>query len=99
MFVRSDQFSFVRQGVPSVYPVLAGAQRVAPGDSLSPMQRWRRTIYHSPQDDASQPMDLESGARFLRMQFLLTLEVANAPARPSWNRGDFFGETFAKARP
>jgi len=99
VFVRSDQFSFVRQGIPSVYPVLAGAQHVAPGDSLSPMQRWRRTIYHSPQDDASQPMDLASGARFLRMQFLLALEVANAAARPSWNRGDFFGDTFAKTRP
>jgi hypothetical protein len=99
VFVRSDQFSFVRQGIPAVYPVLAGAQHLAPGDSLSPMQRWRRTIYHSPQDDASQPMDLASGARFLRMQFLLALEVANAAARPSWNRGDFFGDTFAKARP
>jgi|SRR5215471_6976338 len=99
VFVRSDQFSFVRQGIPAVYPVLAGAEYPAPGDSLSPMQRWRRTIYHTPQDDASQPMDLASGARFMRMQFLLALDVANAPARPSWNHGDFFGDTFAKARP
>ncbi|MGH7729771.1 MAG: M28 family metallopeptidase, partial [Candidatus Eiseniibacteriota bacterium] len=98
VFVRSDQFPFVRQGVPAVYPVLSGARRVAPGDSLSPMQRWRRTIYHSPQDDMSQTMDMESGARFMRMQFLLGLEVANTTARPAWNRGDFFGETFARGR-
>ena len=99
VFVRSDQFSFVRQGVPSIYPVLASTAQAAPGDTLTAIQRWRRTIYHSPQDDASQPMDLASGARFLRMQFLLALEVANATARPSWNRGDFFGDTFAKPRP
>jgi hypothetical protein len=98
IFVRSDQFPFVRQGVPAVYPVLSGARKVAPGDSLSPMQRWRRTIYHSPQDDMSQVMDMESGARFMRMQFLLGLEVANTTARPAWNRGDFFGEMFAKGR-
>ena len=98
VFIRSDQFPFVRQGVPAVFPVLSGAREVAPGDSLSPMQRWRRTIYHSPQDDMTQPMDMESGARFMRMQFLLALDVANATARPTWNRGDFFGDTFAKGR-
>jgi Zn-dependent M28 family amino/carboxypeptidase len=98
IFVRSDQFPFVRQGIPAAYPVLSGAGRVAPGDSLSPLQRWRRTIYHTPQDDITQTMDLESGAKFMRMQFLLGLEVANAPARPTWNRGDFFGDTFAKGR-
>ena len=98
IFVRSDQFPFVRQGIPAVYPVLSGAGRVAPGDSLSPMQRWRRTIYHTPQDDMSQSMDMESGARFMRMQFLLGLEVANTTARPTWNRGDFFGDTFAPGR-
>jgi len=98
VFIRSDQFSFVRRGVPAVFPVLSGARRVAPGDSLSPMQRWRRTIYHTPQDDMSQDMDIESGARFVRMQFLLGLEVANAADPPTWNPGDFFGETFAKGR-
>jgi len=98
VFIRSDQFQFVRQGVPAVYPVLSGARDVAPGDSLSPMQRWRRTIYHTPQDDMSQPMDMESGAKFMRMQFLLGLEVANTTARPAWNRGDFFGDTFARGR-
>ena len=98
VFIRSDQFPFVRRGVPAVFPVLSGAREVAPGDSLSPMQRWRRTIYHSPQDDMTQPMDMESGARFMRMQFLLVLDVANATARPTWNPGDFFGDTFARGR-
>lgn len=99
VFVRSDQFSFVRQGIPAVYPVLSDASHMTPGDTLSPIPHWRHTIYHSPQDDASQPMDLASGARFLRMQFLLALDVANAASRPSWNKGDFFGDTFTKARP
>lgn len=95
VFIRSDQFPFVRQGVPAVFPVLTGANRVAPGDSLSPLQRWRRTVYHSPQDEMGQPMHFESGAKFIRMQFVLGHEVANAAARPTWNRGDFFGEMFA----
>ena len=99
IFIRSDQFSFVRRGIPAVYPVLSGARRVAPGDSLSAIQRWRRTIYHSPQDDMSQPMDMESGARFTRMQFLLAHAVADAAERPAWKRPNFFGDTFARGRP
>ncbi len=95
IFIRSDQFSFVRRGIPAVYTALAGADRVAPGDSLSPVQRWRRTVYHSPRDDMDQPMHLESGATYMRMQLLIALEVANAPRRPTWNRGDFFGGRFA----
>jgi hypothetical protein len=98
VFIRSDQFSFVRQGIPAVYPVLSGGGRVAPGDSLSPMQRWRRNVYHTPQDDMTQTMDMESGAKFMRMQFLLALEVANASGRPGWNPGNFFGTTFERNR-
>jgi hypothetical protein len=46
----------------------------------------------------SQAMHFESGVRFTRMQFHLGLEIANAAARPRWKAGDFFGETFGKAR-
>ena len=91
VFVRSDQYSFVRAGVPSLFVV------GAPGpQGAEATRQWRRTIYHSPQDDLSQPLDLESLARFTRLHYVLTHLVANQPSRPRWTQGDFFGDLYGK---
>jgi hypothetical protein len=60
--------------------------------------RWLRTNYHSPQDDLSQPLDLESLADFARVHWVAGHLVANQSARPSWKPRDFFGETFGRKR-
>jgi hypothetical protein len=93
VFIRSDQFSFIRAGVPSVFP---GA-----GDPGSPaareqVRRWMRVIYHTPQDDMNQAFVWDAGVRFARFCVVLAGDVANAPQRPSWNPGDFFGARFGK---
>ena len=31
-----------------------------------------------------------------RLNYNIALEIANAADRPSWNKGDFFGDTFRK---
>jgi hypothetical protein len=94
IFVRSDQYSFVRQGVPALY-VVPGNDSGDPGvDGLALKEAWRSKIYHSPQDDLSQDIAWEMGVTFARLEFLLTSFVADAPARPLWNQGDFFGELF-----
>ena len=90
IFVRSDQYSFVRHGVPSVF--LVGHSG---GEADERLKAWRREIYHSPQDDLSQPMDFESLAKFARVNYLVGYLVANRTRRPRWNRGDFFGTHFA----
>jgi len=36
-----------------------------------------------------------SGVRFARANARLGIEIANANARPLWNKGDFFGVRFA----
>jgi hypothetical protein len=88
VFVRSDQFSFVREGVPAVFPV-DGADHTA----------WMRSIYHSPQDDMDQPgLDAGAVADFARFNLRLIADVANDPARPRWNDGDFFGDRFGRRR-
>jgi len=91
VFVRSDQYSFVRAGVPSLFVV------GAPGpQGAEATRQWRRTTYHSPQDDLSQPLDLESLARFTRLHYVLAHLVANQPSRPRWTQGDFFGHLYGK---
>jgi Zn-dependent M28 family amino/carboxypeptidase len=96
-FVRSDQFSFVRRGVPSVFP-FPGLRSDSGVDAPARFKEWLATRYHTPQDDVDQPMDLEAGARNAQLEFLVGLEIANADQRPAWKEGDFFQRTFGRQR-
>ncbi len=100
LFVRSDHYSFVRQGVPSIY-LFPGLRRADPEyDGKAEALAWARRFYHSPKDDLSQPFDARAGARLVEVAYALGRLVADDDARPAWNAGDFFGETFgARAGP
>lgn len=94
VFVRSDQYPFVKRGVPSVY-VGAGYKPVNPKiDLVGEIVKWEESIYHSPKDDMSQPIDFSVGAQVAKFNYLVGRAVANAAARPRWRKGDFFGEMF-----
>jgi len=95
-FIRSDQYSFVKQGIPSVFPS-AGTKSSDP--NIKPQQiitKWRQTTYHKPQDDMNQPFDFESGAKYARYNFFLGYLVAQKTEKPAWNPGNFFAEHYAK---
>jgi Zn-dependent M28 family amino/carboxypeptidase len=95
-FIRSDQYSFVKQGIPSVFPSV-GTKSSDP--NIQPQQiitKWRQTTYHKPQDDMNQPFDFESGAKYARYNLFLGYLVAQKTEKPEWNPGDFFGEHYAK---
>jgi hypothetical protein len=89
-FVRSDQYSFIKKGIPSIMFV-AGFQSTDPKiDGKAVTKRWLQTIYHSPQDESTQHMDWTSGLKMIEASFLIGLDVANASGRPTWNKGDYF---------
>ena len=94
-FVRSDQYSFVRRGVPSLF--LFMGQRSSPGvDAPARFREWLSTRYHTPQDDLTQPMDFAAGARHTELNVIIGREIANAETRPAWKPGDFFERTFGQ---
>ena len=94
VFMRSDHFSFVRQGIPAIY-VKSGTESGNPQlDGLKLNLDWRATIYHSPQDEIDQPFDYNAAATHAQLQFLIGYLTAQHPARPTWNPGDFFGNKF-----
>jgi Peptidase family M28 len=95
-FVRSDQYSFVQAGVPSLYIDLGFKTDKSGVDPLAVMKKWLVTTYHSPKDDTSQPIDYETSARFARFAALLVYYTANDLRRPTWNPSDVFGERFCK---
>jgi Zn-dependent M28 family amino/carboxypeptidase len=94
--VRSDQYSFIKQGIPAMI-IKAGFQSSEPSiDGPKKMKEWTEKMYHSPSDDTNQPIDYPSGVRFAQLNTLIAWYVAIADETPRWNEGDFFARTFAK---
>lgn len=94
LFIRSDHFSFVRQGVPSLF-IKSGFKTGDPAKDGSAINAaYRRDVYHKPNDDMSQPFDFDAGAKHAQLNFLTGWLVAQETARPTWNKGDFFGAVF-----
>jgi len=86
-FVRSDHYRFVQQGIPSVFlwPGMAG-----PGGEA--FNRFLATRYHRPSDEITNPeIKWDQGVRFIEANYAIAREIADAEARPAWNKGDFFG--------
>jgi len=87
-FIRSDQYSFIRQGVPSV----AMGVGYKPGTpEAATHKQWLTERYHAPSDDTNQPVDLTAAGKFEDIVRALAVKVADAPQRPQWNNGSFFG--------
>ena len=92
IFTRSDHYRFVEQGVPAVF--------LATGFAHGGKKAYRDFLakhYHKPSDDLSLPIRYDAGAKFARLNYEITRELADG-ARPSWNRNDFFADKFAKGR-
>lgn len=96
VFMRSDHFSFVRQGIPALF-IKSGSKTGDARDGTKLNLDWRATIYHSPQDDMNQPFDFNAAAKHVQLQFLIGYLAAQADSRPTWNKGDFFGTKFGKS--
>ncbi|MDT8760441.1 M20/M25/M40 family metallo-hydrolase [Sphingomonas psychrotolerans] len=88
-FVRSDHYSFVQAGIPAV-SVDSGPG--GPGEAAQ--REFLAGHYHKPSDDLSLPIDWAAAAKFTRLNYAAARAIADADARPQWNKGDFFGVAF-----
>jgi hypothetical protein len=97
VFIRSDQYSFVKQGVPAIFPVpgfKSDDPKIKPADIF---KNWEQTRYHQPQDDMDQPgLDFDAAVKYARFIFLCGFLITEDSQRPTWNKGDFFGEHYAR---
>jgi hypothetical protein len=99
VFIRSDQYSFVKQGIPAIYPI-AGFKSSDPKiDPAAIFEKWEETRYHQPQDDMEQPgLDFDAAVHYAKFIFLCGYYVTQDPQRPRWNAGDFFGDLYGASR-
>ncbi len=86
-FIRSDQYNFVRHGIPSLNMEIGF-------DPGSPEQKifkdWLTNHYHAPSDDINQPINLSAAALYEEIMRKLLISVANGSARPQWKADSFF---------
>jgi hypothetical protein len=94
IFVRSDHYRFVTRGVPAILLMTGFANGGAPiwKDFLA-------NTYHKVNDDLSQPILWEQGARYAELNYRISRALADADQRPLWYKGDYFGDTFAPGQP
>ena len=82
VFIRADQYSFVREGVPSLF-MKFGFLKNTPEYQIE--HDWRANRYHSPSDDLNQPgIFKEDAVKLDAYTAAIALHVANADTRPQW---------------
>ncbi|MGH9334739.1 MAG: M28 family peptidase, partial [Vicinamibacteria bacterium] len=90
-----DQYSFIREGVPSL-SLKVGFTKDSPEHEI--IKKWRKERYHAPSDDLNQPLDRKAAADFNRLVAKALVEIADRDTRPSWNGTSFF-RRFAASEP
>ena len=97
VFIRSDQYSFVKQGIPAVMPTPGFKSSDPQIDPMTSFEKCEQTRYHQPQDDMDQPgLDFNVAARFARFALLCGYLITQDTTPPSWNKGDFFGDHYSR---
>lgn len=86
-FVRSDQYNFIRHGVPSV--IMSAAPEPGSGEEEI-FKDWLTQRYHAPSDDVDQPVNLTAAAKYEEIVRALLINVANDDHRPEWKPDSFF---------
>jgi hypothetical protein len=82
VFIRTDQFSFVREGIPAL-AFKFGFAKDTPQFQIE--HDWRANRYHAPSDDVNQPGVMkEEAVKLDAYVAALAARVANADARPEW---------------
>jgi Zn-dependent M28 family amino/carboxypeptidase len=99
-FFRSDQFSFVSQGVPSLY-VEEGMDFAGEpaGTGEKREEAYRKERYHQPDDEMLPEYTMGGAAQQARVAFLLGWVVANADRPPRWSPGSPFAREGAAPAP
>ena len=93
LFIRSDHYSFVQQGVPALF-IKSGFETGDDRDGGDLNTAFRRERYHTPADEIDQGFDYDAGVSHAQVNFLTGYKVAMDDERPTWHPGDFFGDLF-----
>lgn len=86
-FIRSDQYSFIRKGVPALSFKFGFKPDT---DRAATEKAWRAERYHALADDLSQPVEKAEAVKFDAFMVDLIRAIADEPQRPAWKETSFF---------
>ncbi len=86
-FIRSDQYNFIRHGVPAL-AMKVGFEQGSPQQAI--FKNWLTQRYHAPSDDLDQPVDLGAAGKYEQIIDTLMIRLADSAARPQWKPYSFF---------
>jgi Zn-dependent M28 family amino/carboxypeptidase len=86
-FIRSDQYSFIRKGVPAV-EMAVGCKLDTPEQKV--IDGWLHNRYHAPSDDTQQPVNLETAGKFEGLVWDVLAFTADSEKAPEWKPDSFF---------
>lgn len=86
-FIRSDQYSFIRKGIPALTFKFHAPPGTPEGKIVA---NWRKERYHAPSDDLLQPVEVEDAVKFNRILAAFIEQLASQPERPQWKPDSFF---------
>ena len=96
LFTRSDHYSFVKAGIPSVFLMTGFKSTDENIDGGVVFGDFLKNHYHQHSDETTLPINYDAAANFALVNLMIGLEIANQSERPKWHDGDFFGITFAQ---
>ncbi len=90
-FVRSDQYSFVTNGIPALH-IKYGNKTNVPGFDLDAfVKTWRAKYYHHAADGMDGIFNFTAAKTYVQLNFLISYSIAQTQQKPQWNKGDLFG--------
>lgn len=96
VFVRSDQYNFVRKGTPAI--MLQMTPKANTPEEAT-YKQWFAERYHGQADDLEQPVDIAAAEAYTKLVYELALRVADEPAVPQWKKSSFFAKFAAQPLP
>ncbi len=94
LFSRSDQFSFVKQGITAIWLDTSNQSSDPDVDGPAVVKDHLLNHYHKPSDDLTRPINWDAALKFTRANVRIGWGIGNDDARPTWNEGDFYGDMY-----
>ncbi len=91
MFFRSDHFSFIKKGIPSLF-VRGNCEHIEKGKEWMAEKElnWIKNYYHKPTDEYEDDWDLSGVAEDAKLLFMVGYKLANESTFPKWKEGSEF---------
>ncbi len=89
IFIRSDQYNFIRHGVPAV---MMDVSFELGSPEQQTFKDWLTHRYHAPSDDVNQPVDFAAAAKYEEIVRRLLINVGQRIAETAMEGAEFLSQ-------